>query len=165
MDASNKCIPIISFNADKQTVLWWSKELSELIKRKYILSRKLNRLNQRFKKINKKCDITQTLQKLVSIALELECTKPCLNKTAALIRKNILQNKKTSWKNYVTDFSEATTKQLWHKFRKINGTCLFPPRSPILHNGHRIHDPKQISNIIGRHLQSVGDSLNTDAYF
>ena len=139
--------------------------MSGQIKLKHTLSRKLDRLNQRFKNINRKCNDTQSLQKLVSLSLEIDCTKPYLNRTAAIIRKNILQNRKSSWRNYVNEFSEATTKQLWHKFHKINGSRSFPPRSPILYNGHRIHDPKQISNVIGRHLESVGNSLNADAHF
>ena len=54
---------------------------------------------------------------------------------------------------------------MWNKYRKISGKCARPPRSPVLHNGRRIHDLKDISNIIGNHLESVGNSLNLDEHF
>ena len=126
----------------------------------------MDNLNSRFKKVNKYINNTNSLLNLVKIALEIDCLKPKLNKLGALIRRDIIQNKKHSWQTYVTKFPETPSqKKLWEKFRKINGSFSYSQRSPLLYNGRKFFDPKDISSIIGRHLESVGNSLNEDVHF
>ena len=163
IDAANESIPKSTYNPNKRTVPWWNTDLSEMIKLKYKLSRRIDRLNQRFKKLNNVNN--KTLKSLVLIAVELDCIKPLLNKISATFRKRILENRRSSWNDYISNFSNDTTKQFWDKYRKINGNFIRAPRSPILHNGKRIHDTSEISNIIGHHLESIGNSLNLDNHF
>ena len=166
INAANESIPLISYSSSKRTVPWWSEDLSQKIKLKHSLNRRLDRLNNRFKNIINKTENKINLHNLVLISLEIECVKPVLNKISAIVRRDILQNRKQSWCNYVNNFSEISSQQkLWKKFRKINGSFSISPRSPILYNNHKIHNPKDISNIIGRHLESIGNSLNMNTYF
>ena len=166
INAANESIPLITYSSSKKTVPWWSEDLSKNIKLKHSLSRRLDRLNSRFNNIIKNSNDRFYLHNLVLILLEIDCVKPVLNKIAALVRREILQNRKNSWRNYVNNLSETNSQQqLWQKFRKINGSFSFSPRSPILYNGTKIHNSKDISNIIGRHLESIGNSLNMNDYF
>ena len=102
---------------------------------------------------------------LVLIVIEIDHLKPLLNKVSAQFRKKVIDKRKSSWNNYISNFSDNTIKEMWNKFRKINGKFNRSPRSPIFHNGRRIHDLNEISNIIGRHLESIGNSLNIDEHF
>ena len=164
IDISNQSIPLITYNKRQRTVPWWTNSLSQNVKLKHSLSRRLDRLNQRYNNIIKNNNLT--LYSLVNIAIEIETLKPCLNKISAIIRKALIENRRSSWRNYVTNLPEDTTNQkLWHKYRKISGSMIYPPRSPLLFNGTRIHDLHQISNIIGHHLETIGNSLNLDNHF
>ena len=163
IDAAHKSIPMTTYNPNIKPVPWWTQELSEIVKLKHKLGRRLDRLNQRFKTLIN--NNSHSLKTLVLIAVEIDCIKPLLNKVSAQFRKIILRNRKSSWNNYISNLANDTTKQMWSKFRKISGKYARPPRSPILYNGRRIHDLKDISNIIGNHLESIGNSLNLDEHF
>ena len=164
INAANKSIPITTGNTHKKTVPWWSEELSDLNNIKHKLRRRIDRLNQRFKKL--KPNQNQALPKLVSIALEISSLKPQLNRISAKFRKTVIQARKLSWQNYVSNISNNTTnKHLWDKFRKINGKHIQQPRSPLVENGQRIHDIKQISNILSQHFESIANHNNLDQHF
>ena len=167
INAANKSIPKCSPNTNKRQVPWWNNSLSSLIKLKHSLSRKIDNLKSKFKNVVKnQLNNDGKLNKLVALSIKISHLKPTYNKTVAIFRKEVIQERKTSWTNYVSSISSNTPiKQIWHKFKKINGTYIRPPRHPILQNGHRIHDPKEISNIIGRQFESVSSEDNLDVHF
>ena len=163
INAAKASIPMCKNNPRKRTVPWWNEELSDLVKKKHFLSRHLDKLNRRLKYFlqNK-----FSLFRVVSLSIEIDCLKPQLNRVSAIFRKKVIENRRNSWNTYITNLSDNTNqKQLWHRFRKVNGSHIRTPRSPLLHNGIRIHSRQDISNIIGRHLESVGNSLNLEEHF
>ena len=131
MIAPNESIPLISHNTNQKTVPWWSLNLSQKIKLKHRLNRRLDRLDTRLKSNIKSDKKAFLLHNLVMIALEIECVRPYVNKISALIRKEIINNRKKSWQTYVEKFSETTSQtKLWQKFRKINGSFTYTRRTP-----------------------------------
>ena len=55
--------------------------------------------------------------------------------------------------------------KVWQKFRKINGSHISSPRHALLQNGIRIHNTKDISNILGRSIEYISSNDNLDAHF
>ena len=144
---------------------WWSNELSDLVQAKHKLGRRLGRLNERFKKLNT-MQRNSNLIILVIVAMEIDCIKPEFNRINAKFRKEVIKARKTSWEEFVSGVSINTSnKQMWDKFRKIEGKHIRLPRSPILHNGNRIHGVKDISDILGQHFATIGSETNLDQHF
>ena len=154
INAANSSIPKTSNCHSKKPVSWWSDELTDLVKTKHILRNRIDRLNQRFEKI--KFGFTMNgrdLQKLVIIAIQISQLKPELNKISAKFRRQVIRSRKNSWETYVSTLSgNVSDKEMWSKFRKITGNHIRPPRFPIIQNGTKIHDLRNISNIIGKYL-------------
>ncbi|HIP25812.1 MAG TPA: hypothetical protein EYG81_05080, partial [Archaeoglobus profundus] len=165
--AANKSIPMKSTKKIGRQVPWWSDTLSNMIKVKRTLSRRLDQLNKSFKKLMNSQVINERLiYKLTSITIEINTMKPQYNKISAKFRREVIQGRIISWSKYVSNITSSTPiNQIWHKFRKINGSYTRPPRSPILHNGQHIHNKGEISNILGNHLASVSSIDNLDAHF
>ena len=166
-DSAKKSIPISKGHPSKIPVPWWSNELSKLVKEKHTLSRRLDRINKRFNYINNSNEpMTEKAHKLVILAIEIIEIKPMLNKTSAKFKKAVKEGKIISWRKYISSLSSETPiKNIWHMFRKINGSHAQSPRFPIKHNGQIIHDRKNISNIIGNHLQVISSNTNVEDHF
>ena len=166
-NAANKSIPMITSHGTKRHVPWWSEKLSSLVKLKHSLGRRLDRLNKKFQQIKyNRLRNEQSIYKLVSLTITIKTIKPEYNKISAQFRKEVIQGRIISWNKYVSSITTSTPiSQIWHKFRKINGSYTRPPRSPILFNGHRTHNKIEISNILGNHLASVSSVGNFDDYF
>ena len=163
INAAKESIPMCKNIPHKRTVPWWNDELSDLVKEKHFLGRQLDKLKRRLRYFLRN---EFSLFRAVSLSIEIDCLKPQLNRVSALFRKKVIENRRNSWNTYITNLSDNTNqKQLWHRFRKVNGSHIRTPRSPLSHNGLRIHSRQDISNIIGRHLESVGNSLNLDEHF
>ena len=122
-DSAKKLIPISKGHPNKLPVPWWSEEFSDLIKDKHTLSRRLDRVNKRFNNINNSNEpVISKAHKLVILAIEINVIKPMLNRTSAKFKKAVKEGKIISWRKYVSSLSSGTPiKNIWHKFRKING--------------------------------------------
>merc|ERR1711915_29175 len=165
--AADKAIPYSKPHNKKHKVPWWSDDLSELIREKHILARRLDTLNRRFNKINKsKPFLEANILKMTIILLEIDELKPLYNKISAKFRKEVIKGKIISWRKYVSDLSYNTPiKKIWEKFRKINGSHIRPPRHAILKDGNKILNSKEISNVIGENLAKVSSEENLDEHF
>ena len=165
--AADKCIPVTSGRPLKHSVPWWSDTLSQLISEKQQIGRKLESLNKRFKNlINRTYILDNTIKKLVDITIEISMVKPYYNKVLAKFRKEAIRGRIISWQKYVSSISENTSiTKVWQKFRKINGSHISSPRHALLQNGIRIHNTKDISNILGRSIEYISSNDNLDAHF
>ena len=165
-NAADKSIPISTPHPNKQKVPWWSETLSELIKQKHSISRRLDVLNRRFNNLSKKQTDQTTILKKVIIVLEIDKLKPLYNKLSAKFRKEVIQGKIISWRKYVSGLSSNTPiKRIWEKFRKINGKYNTSSRHALINNGNKIIDTYEISNILGENFEKVSGNDNLDEYF
>ena len=166
-NAADKSMPKTSNRLMKHCVPWWSETLSQLIEEKQTLSRKLESLNKRFNTLsNTTLLLGNSLTMLVDITIEISLLKPHYNKICAKFRKEAIRGKIMSWQKYVESISNNTSiSKVWQKFRKINGTNSCVPRHALLHNGIRVHDPKDISNILGNSIAKISSINNLDAHF
>ena len=166
INAADKSIPKVNGGLNKSPVPWWSPTLTHLVKIKHTLSRNLQRLTKRARTLSKLPVTTDTLQKLAIINISISCIKPLFNKYNAKFRKAVIEGKILSWKSYVSSISDNTSiRDIWHKIRKISGSNVHPPRSSLRIDGISYHNPKDISNILGKHLADVSAYSNLDAHF
>ena len=165
--AAEKTIPLCATHPMKHSVPWWSDSLSDLIKEKHHVGRRLETLNKRFSKLSAKPQMTdETLNKIIDISIEISVLKPYFNKISAKFRKEAIRGRIISWQKYVSTISENTSiKKVWQKFRSINGTNKRPPRHALIQNGLSIHDPYEISNILGRNIENISSTTNLDNHF
>ena len=166
INAADASIPKTSNSHSKKPVSWWSNELSDLIKARHIVRNRIDKLTRRFEKIQFNITANEgDLQKLVIIAIEINQLKPELNKISAKFRRQVIKSRKSSCETYVSTLSSnVSNKETWNKFRKIVGSHIRPPRFPIIQNGIKIHDLRNISDIIGRHFEEISSS-NLDQHF
>lgn len=166
-NSADKSIPKLNPNPTKSCVPWWSPTLSHLVNIRHALSRNLQRLTKRVKQLNNQPSLTtEIINKICVLNITIRCIKPLYNKYNAKFRKAVIAGKIQSWKKYVEGISNETSIQnMWHKIRKINGSYIRSPRSPIRINGNLYHNPKDIANIIGRHLENVSSITNMDDHF
>ena len=138
-NAANKSIPLSSPQPSKHTVPWWSETLSDLIKEKHSIGRRIDTLNKRFNRLKTKLSSDdRILPKLISIIIEMDVLKPLYNKLSAKFRKEVIKGRIISWKSYISSISSNTPLQkIWQKFRRISGTYSRPPRHPLLCNGQK----------------------------
>ena len=165
--AAEKSMPLTTSRPKKHSVPWWSDTLSDLINEKHALGRKLETLNKRFNTLRTNPQQNgNIMQKLISIAIEISVLKPYFNRVSAKFKKEVIKGKIMSWQKYVTSISETTSIQkVWQKFRSINGSYARSPRHALLQNGSLIHDTKEISNILGRNIESISSIHNLDIHF
>ena len=164
--AADKSIPKYNPHPSKSPVPWWSETLSNLIKIKHKLSRLLNRFSKRLKILNANPFSPGNFSKVVLYSLLIDCIKPLYNKYNAKFRKAVIEGKIISWRNYISNISSKTSiKDIWHKVRKVNGSHIRSPRCPLRVGGEMIHNPCDISNILGKHLEEVSAYANLDAHF
>ena len=167
IQAAEKSIPSTTSRPKKRSVPWWSDTLAQLIKEKHTIGRKLENLNKRFKIIsNESITSDNKVNKLIALAIEISILKPHFNKISAKFRKEAIRGRITSWQKYVNSLSDYTsTSNVWEKFRKINGSYTKSPRHALLHNGVRIHDTHEVSNILGRNIEYISSIHNLDVHF
>ena len=168
-NAAEKSMPLTTAATPplKHSVPWWSETLSNLIKEKHTIGRKLETLNKRFNNlINKPNKATDMINKIIEIAIEISVLKPYFNKISAKFRREAIKGRIMSWQKYVSSISETTSiKKIWQKFRSINGSYSARPRHALIHNGSSIHDTYEISNILGRNIENISSINNLDAHF
>ena len=93
-NAADKTIPKTTNHSVKHSVPWWSATLNQLIKEKTTIGRRLDTLNNRFKKLsNKQIKLPTVLNKMVDISLEISLLKPHFNKISAKFRKEVINGK------------------------------------------------------------------------
>ena len=165
--AADKSIPQSTPHPNKNKVPWWSDTLSELVKQKHTVGRRLDSLHRRFSKINKVQQLQEkNLQKMITILLEIDTLKPFYNKLCAKFRKGVIQGKILSWKQYISTITSNTPiKKIWHKFRKINGTFTNPPRHAIIQNGNKFFDPQEVSNLLAKNFANISSVNSLDEHF
>ena len=166
-NAADKSIPRTTPLTTKNKVPWWSDELSALVKQKHSVGRRLDTLNRRFRKINKRQHLNESnLQKMVILLIEIDTLKPIYNKLSAKFRKEVIQGRIISWKQYVSNISSHTPIQkIWQKFRKINGNFIHSPRHAIIKNGNKILDSREISNLLGQNFANISSTNNLNDHF
>ena len=165
--SAEKSMPLTSTRQMKHSVPWWSDTLSDLIKEKHMIGRKLEILNKRFSKLRNKPQQTKdSINKIVDIAVEVSILKPYFNKISAKFRREAIKGKIISWQKYVSSISETTSIQkIWQKFRSINGSHIKSPRHALYQNGSMVHDNLEISNILGRNIEKISSIGSLDAHF
>ena len=165
--AADKSMPKTASHPLKHCVPWWSETLNNLVKEKTTLGRRLATLNKRFKKLlNKQVKCSNDVSTMVTISLEINLIKPHYNKISAKFRKEVIQGKIISWQKYISSITEKTPiHKIWEKFRKINGAYTKSPRHPLLHNGIKVYDNKQIANILGGTIAHISSFNNLDEHF
>ena len=108
-DAADKTIPHSIPHTTKYKVPWWSDSLNELVKLKHSIGRRLDTLNRRFNKIDKSQPLeARNLQKMITILIEIDALKPEYNKLSAKFRKEVIQGRIISWRQYVSEISSNT---------------------------------------------------------
>ena len=155
--AANEYIPITTGKRRRKEVPWWSTKLQEIIDRKHKLAHMLDRKTEQIRNIQERNSNRQEdTNKIESIEKEIKALKPEYNKANALFKREANRARTESWRNYVSTLNQNTPmKKIWKRFRKVNGTNTKAPRHAIWHEGRRIHDPAEMSNIIGKHLQEI----------
>ena len=166
-DAADKSIPKSASCSVKRCVPWWSDSLQHLVKEKTTVGRRIDTLNKRFKKLScRQVRHPLDLHQMVTLTFELSVLKPHFNKLSAQFRKEVIKGKIVSWQTYVSTLTERTPIQkIWEKFRKINGAYTKSPRHPLLYNGDRISDNKDIANVLGRNIARLSSIANLDDHF
>ena len=164
-NAADKAIPMSTSLPTKCKVPWWSDTLSELIKEKHSIGRRIDRLNKRFNNLDRN-NIQGNLIKMVTILIEIDTLKPIYNKLCAKFRRGVIQGKIISWRQYVSGISSQTPiKKIWEKFRKINNSYGNSQRHAIIQNGQKIFDPLEISNILGKLYADISSVDSLDEHF
>ena len=156
-EAAEKHIPKTKEKRRKKTVPWWSEELQKLVDEKHKITNALSRKRNLSNKIKAK-QINGRSQdaRINKLEEEISKMKPESNKAAAKFRKAALKAKTESWKRYVSTLNSNTPMQkIWKRFNKINGAQRRSHRHAITYKGERIHEPKEMSNAFGKHLQTV----------
>ena len=166
LDSAKKTIPLTKGNPPRKIVPWWNNQLKILVENKIKISRKIQNLNNKYKRLHENNRGNINFGKLVDIAIELTNIKPLYNRICAKFKKEVKNAKELSWKNYVNRINEKTPiKKIWRKFKKISGTSKAQAKHPIKHKGKIYHDDNDIANILGEELQYVSSNENYDQPF
>jgi len=114
---------------------------------------KISRPNKKNKPwFNETCQSQIKLRKKAYKELKKNTTPSTLEKyriEKAKTRKVIKENKRTSWKHYVSKLNPRTSsKKVWNMIRKISGKTIRTPLSHLAKGNQLITDPQEIANTL-----------------
>ena len=167
LEAANNTIPMTKGNKRKKQVPWWSHQLQGLVDKKHKLAHLINRKTTQITKIrDNPRNRGRRENEIAEIEEEIKRMKPIYNKTNALVKRETTKAKTESWKTYINSLNQNTPmKKIWKRFGKINGSKSKAPRHALWHEGRRIHEPADMCEIFGKHLQEVSsDKFYTPAF-